>query len=404
VLGRGNLTDIAKMTVSRSMIAIMSVMGLSTLAMSILNPMIPLYLTSIGVTPEIIGLMLSVAMVGMLIGEGFWGWVADKRGIKLPLEVGTFITALAVLCFVLTRNPSLIFAIFFFWGLLQSALFGPSRGYIGSSAPVLRKATFMAVITMIMAASRSIGALPSGFLADNLGFHAVFFVSCGISLVAGIVVVAGLRQARPPQVQTVSARSPDPSDAAQRVSRRSFAVQCLVTALQSWTRGTMLGFLPLLATQVIGVSRTRVGLLFTSYGIAVMAMSIPMGMLADRIGKKTLMVLGLATSGAAMAGMAFSASYARLVGFVLVAGAGVAAFSPAALGMISDSVPAERQSTAMGMYGAFGENIGIIAGASVGGFIWASLGYQYTFLAGTLATAVGMILCLALVKGKAAKL
>ena len=404
MLGRGNLTDIAKMTVSRSMIAIMSVMGLSTLAMSILNPMIPLYLTSIGVTPEIIGLMLSVAMVGMLIGEGFWGWVADKRGIKLPLEVGTFITGLAVLCFVLTRNPSLIFAIFFFWGLLQSALFGPSRGYIGRSAPVLRKATFMAVITMIMAASRSIGALPSGFLADNLGFHAVFFVSCGISLLAGIVVVAGLRQARPPQVQTVGARSPNPSEAAQKVSRRSFAVQCVVTALQSWTRGTMLGFLPLLATQVIGVSATRVGLLFTTYGVAVMAMSIPMGMLADRIGKKTLMILGLATSGAGMAGMAFSASYTWLAGFVLVAGAGVAAFSPAALGMISDSVPAERQSTAMGMYGAFGENIGIIAGASVGGFIWASLGYQYTFLAGTLATAVGMILCLALVKGKAAKL
>ena len=404
MLGRGNLTDIAKMTVSRSMIAIMSVMGLSTLAMSILNPMIPLYLTSIGVTPEIIGLMLSVAMVGMLIGEGFWGWVADKRGIKLPLKVGTFITGLAVLCFVLTRNPSLIFAIFFFWGLLQSALFGPSRGYIGSSAPVLRKATFMAVITMIMAASRSIGALPSGFLADRLGFHAVFFVSGGISLLAGVVVLAGLRQAQSPKIQSISDRPANPPNAVERVSRRSFAVQCLVTALQSWTRGTMLGFLPLLATQVIGVSATRVGLLFTTYGVAVMAMSIPMGMLADRIGKKTLMVLGLATSGAAMAGMAFSASYAWLVGFVLVAGAGVAAFSPAALGMISDSVPAERQSTAMGMYGAFGENIGIIAGASVGGFIWASLGYQYTFLAGTLATAVGMILCLALVKGKAAKL
>jgi len=69
------------------MIAIMSVMALGILAMSILGPMIPLYLTSIGVTPEIVGLMLSVSMVGMVIDEGFWGWVADKRGTKLPLKV-----------------------------------------------------------------------------------------------------------------------------------------------------------------------------------------------------------------------------------------------------------------------------------------------------------------------------
>jgi MFS family permease len=377
------------MAVSRQMIAIMSVVGLSALAMSILNPMMPLYLTSIEVTPEIVGLMLSVAMVGMVIGEGFWGWVADKRGIKLPLKVGTFVTGLAVCCFVLTQNVSLIFTIFFFWGLLQSALFGPCRGYIGANAPVLRKATFMAIIAMIMAASRSIGALPSGFLADNLGFHALFFVSCGISLLAGIVVLAGWRQAQPPQIQIIGDKAPNPSDSADRVNRGSFAVQCVVTALQSWTRGTMLGFLPLLATQVLGVSATKVGVLFTIYGVAVMSLSIPMGMLAD------------VTSGAAMAGMAFSPSYAWLIACVLGSGMGVAAFSPAALGMISDLVPARRQSTAMGIYGAFGENIGIIAGASVGGFVWVAFGHQHAFLMGTAATALGTIICLALVKDKA---
>jgi MFS family permease len=384
------------------MIAIMSVMALGILAMSILGPMIPLYLTSIGVTPEIVGLMLSVYMGGMVIGEGFWGWVADKRGTKLPLKVGTFIAGLTVFCFVLTQNVSLIFTIFFFWGLLQSALFGPCRGYIGTNAPVLRKATFMAIITMIMAASRSIGALPSGFLADNLGFHAVFFVSCGISLLAGIVVLAGWRQAQPPKIKIISDKVTNPSDSVERMSYRSFAIQCVVTALQSWTRGTMLGFLPLLATQVIGVSATKVGVLFAISGIAVMLTSIPMGMLADRIGKKTLMTLGLVISGAAMAGMAFSSSYAWLVVFVLTSGVGVATFSPAALGMISDSVPAKRQSTAMGIYGAFGENIGIIAGAGVGGFIWIALGHQYAFLMGTLATALGAIICFALVKDKAA--
>ena len=142
-----------KLTVSRQMITVMSIMALGVLAMSILQPMMPLYLTSIGVTPEIVGVMLSVAMVGMVIGESSWGWVADKTGGKLPMAVGTFISGLAVFCFVLTQNMALIFTIFFFWGLIRSALFAPGRGYISTNAPVLRKATFMAIITMMMSAS-----------------------------------------------------------------------------------------------------------------------------------------------------------------------------------------------------------------------------------------------------------
>ena len=171
-----------KLTVSRQMITVMSVMALGVLAMSILQPMMPLYLTSIGVTPEIVGLMLSVAMTGMVIGESSWGWVADKTGAKIPMRVGTFISGLVVFCFVLTQNVAFIFTIFFLWGLVRSALFGPGRGYIGANAPALKRATFMAIIAVMMSASRSIAALPSGFIVDNLGFHAVFFVSCGISL------------------------------------------------------------------------------------------------------------------------------------------------------------------------------------------------------------------------------
>ncbi len=386
---------------SRQMITVMAVMGLSVLSMSILNPMMPLYLTSIDVTPDTVGLMLSVAMIGMVIGEGFWGWVADRRGIALPLKIGTFITGLSAACFVLTESVPFIFTIFFFWGLLQSALFGPSRGYIGTNAPVLRRATFMAVITMIMSASRSVGALPSGFLADNLGFHALFFVSCGISVLAGIVLLAGWRKDQPVLAQPELEITKNPIASPVRLDYRSFATQCGVAALQSWTRGTMLAFLPLVASQVLGVSATRVGVLFTIYGVAVMATSIPMGMLADRRGKKQLMILGLIMSVVAMSGIAYSPSYAWLVLFVLAAGAGVATFSPAALGMISESVPAGKQSTAMGMYGAVGENIGIIGGASVGGFIWVALGHQWTFLAAALAAALGTIICLALVRGKA---
>jgi MFS family permease len=396
-----NITQYIKLNVNRQLVIIISIMALSILAWNILQPVVPLYLTSIGVTPELIGLIVSVAMVGMVIGESTGGWMADKIGIKIPLIVGTFISGLSVLCFALTQNIAAVFTIFFFWGLFRSAVFGPIRGYIGVNAPVLSKATFMAFISVVQSASTSIGALPSGFLVDNIGYRAVFFFSFGISAAAGILVLYGLRKDRVTQVQATGATPKilkNLPGAVQKVNYRPFIILCMVAAFQFWGWGASMGFLSLLANKVIGVSATQVGILFTVSSIAGVLMSIPMGMLADRIGKKPSMILGLALSALSMAGTAFSPTYAWLMFFAILSGLGAAAFTPAALGMVSDSVPSNWQGTAMGIYGAFGENIGIIAGSSVSGFIWSAWGSSYTFLVSSGVIALGIVVCIVFVK------
>ena len=157
----------------------MAILGLGVLAMSVLGPIMPLYLTSIEVSPEILGLMFAVAMVGMVIGESSWGWVADKVGLKIPLNMGTFLCAGVVLLFIVTEKVPAIFLIFFFWGIVRSALIGPCRGYIGANAPPLRRATFMAIVAAMLAASRSLGALPSGFIVDTWGYDAIFLIKSG---------------------------------------------------------------------------------------------------------------------------------------------------------------------------------------------------------------------------------
>lgn len=393
-----------KRSVSNEMITVIAIMGLGVLAMSILNPILPLYLTSIRVSPEILGLMFSVGMVGGVIGESSWGWVADRVGLKIPLGTGTFVCALMVLFFVLTQKVPAIFTIFFFWGLVRSALFGPGRGYISARAPLMRKATFMAIITAMMSASRSLGALPSGFIVDTWGYQTVFFVSSGTALLAGLVVVIGLRKIRllkPATPAVTPSPTEEPQPSSQGPGYRSFSFQCLVTSLHFLGLGIMITFLPLLATQVIGVAATEVGILFTIRGLAAMALSIPMGMLADRLGKRRFMILGLLVSAAAMAGIAFAPNYLWLIAFTAASSLGLTMFSPAALGLLSDSIPLHRQSTAMGVYGGICENTGIIAGSALGGFVWSAWGPQPTFLMGTVAAGLGAVLCFSLIREKA---
>jgi MFS family permease len=97
--------------IAGDLITVVATIGAATLATSALQPVLPLYLTSIGISPTILGFMLSTAMVGMVLGESTGSWLADKLGIKIPLSIGTFFCTPVVFCFVLTRDIPVIFLI-----------------------------------------------------------------------------------------------------------------------------------------------------------------------------------------------------------------------------------------------------------------------------------------------------
>ena len=53
----------------KELFAVIVVVGLGVLAMAVLQPVLPLYLTSTGISPKMLGLMFSAAMAGMMLGE-----------------------------------------------------------------------------------------------------------------------------------------------------------------------------------------------------------------------------------------------------------------------------------------------------------------------------------------------
>jgi PPP family 3-phenylpropionic acid transporter len=384
--------------ITGEMTAVLTIMGLTTLAMSLPNPVLPLYLTSIDIGPALLGTMLSIAMFGMAIGEAGWGWLADKTGLKLAMIMGTFFTGLSVLMFVFTRNVPLIFVIFFIWGFLRSAVFGPIRGYIGTAAPPHKKATFMALSAVMLSASSSLGALPSGFLVDSLGYHSVFYTSLVVSIIGGIVVLSGLKNNKGISEKASEKETSEGISSKPVFNPFSLTPMCLVTALRFFGLGCMMTFLSLFATEEAGVDITLVGVLFTIGGLVNVVLTIPTGILADRLGKKNIMIAGMIVSAGAMVGIAYSGSFTWLVIYMIVNSLGMALFSPAALGLLSDSVPRNRQSTAMGFYGGICENVGILAGSALGGVIWDTVSPQSTFFSGAIACGLGAILCAVLVK------
>ena len=394
-----------KRVFNRELASVIGIVSLAVMSMSVLGPVLPLYLKSINISPAVLGLMFSVGMAGMVFGESSAGWLADKVGVRIPLGLGTIVCAPLVLCFAFTQNVPFIFTIFLTWGIVRAAVFGPGRGYIGANVPVSQKATFLAIYAASMSVSRSIGSFISGFTSDHLGYSWNFYIAAGIVLLGGGLVIFGLRKIPPGKpalpTPTAPADSVKPGKAPYR--SRSFIAQCIIAALCWASTGIVGPFLPLLVVDVAKVTATDVGILFTISSLITAAMLIPMGRLSDRKNKKIMMITGLLVTTAGLTGIAFAKNLSGFIIAVIIQSLGNAIFSPAAVALLSDTVPQNWQNTAMGIYGGC-EDIGVVIGSALGGLAWSSIGPQSTFLlVGVASSVLGAGVAFTLLRNKAIK-
>lgn len=373
---------------------IVSILIIGMLSIGMLEPVLPLYLVHVGFSSKATGVIISVLWLGMIIGESSWGWVADKIGIRIPMIWGTLVSGIILLGFLLAKGTYIVFIAILCLGLFRSAVFGPARGHVGKHAPALKKAAFMGIITVAIGGSKSLGALSSGFIASSLGYSWVFYITIGIYILGGLITIVILRDLKynSPKLLPVNKNL---FVKGSKKYRRMFSL-CAVTSCEFFGLGLFMSFLPLFITQVAGFSVASVGILFTMRGIITTVFGVPMGMLADHKGKKLLMLIALVTSAISMIGISVANSFLSLLVSIVLFEIGLATYSPAALALLSDSVPSEHQGSVMGIYGGVCENTGIMAGAFSGGFAWNIFGPRATFLLGSLVCIIGVIMCLIL--------
>src|SRR5665648_743698 len=109
---------------------IVSILTISVLAISILEPALPLYLTHVGFSSKATGVMISVLWLGMIIGESSWGYIADKIGIRIPMIWGTLVSGIILLGFLLAKGTYIAFIAILCFGLFRSSVIGPTRGHV----------------------------------------------------------------------------------------------------------------------------------------------------------------------------------------------------------------------------------------------------------------------------------
>lgn len=142
-------------------------------------------------------------------------------------------------------------------------------------------------------------------------------------------------------------------------------------------------FLTLYLSTQLEISLDRVGLLFVLSSGSGLVAQIAAGPLADRIGRKPVMMGGLFTMGLISLGYAQAREYEQFLLLAGLMGFFGSVFHPASSAMVIDLVGPDRRAEAFGLVRVAG-NLGWVIGPTLGGLL-ATQSYTMLFLATALA-------------------
>ena len=149
-----------------------------------------------------------------------------------------------------------------------------------------------------------------------------------------------------------------------------------------------LPLVPLFASD-LGATTVQVGMINAGFMVAAALLSLPLGLVSDRLGRKRLILSGMAISGLTSLFLLLVRTPLQVGAVYLFAGVGLACFSPSMMSYVGDVSPPHFLGRAYGWYTS-SLYLGMAAGPGLGGAI-ASGGFRTAFLFSAAVIAAGIL-------------
>ena len=162
--------------------------------------------------------------------------------------------------------------------------------------------------------------------------------------------------------------------------RDSWKITLALAACMALQMTSLVMILPLFARRLsdFGAGVDALGLSALAYALAATIAAPFLGSLADRIGRRPLVLGSLAIYALAFTGFLLAGSAELVVVVRGLAGGFTAGLIPAVMGIVADVAPADRRAKYVGVVNG-GASIGWVIGPLIGGFLYDRWGYVVPF-------------------------
>jgi MFS transporter, DHA1 family, multidrug resistance protein len=163
----------------------------------------------------------------------------------------------------------------------------------------------------------------------------------------------------------------------ERTTDRRLPTACLISFFCFLASYMRMPIVPLLATS-LGADAVQVGLINGVFMLTACALSIPSGLISDRLGRRIPLLGGLLVLAGSSFLLYWCGNLSQVAVIYLLFGIGLSTFSPALMAYVGDITPPELRGRAFGWY-TMAMYAGMTLGPAAGGFLAKTLGLRPVF-------------------------
>ena len=387
-------------------------MGLTSLLTDVSSELIftlvPLFLSDVlGATSTLIGLAGGISDSADSLFRIVSGWFSDKIGKRKLLAVMGYSISTAVKPLMLLANS---------WGAVVGIRFGDRVGkgvrtssrdaLIADSVEAKERGrgfglhramdTAGALIGLIIAAIIVYMIPGDKFHLEKNAFHWMIIIGI-IPAVLAVVVLTTLVHERKKIAATVKAGIAKP--AVVTPFSKQFILYLIIMAL--FTLGNSSDFFLILDAQHVKTPLLQVVLMLVLFNLTYALISMPMGVLSDKIGRKRVITIGWLIYGLVYLGFALSSSVWQIWVLFAIYGIYYGICEGAAKAFVADMVPVERRGTAYGLYNGV---VGLMAlpASLIAGVLWGNIAPAAAFYFGAGLALLAMVGLMFIIKERKA--
>jgi len=347
-------------------------------------PLIPLFLVSVlGATFIDVGLIEGVAESTASILKIASGYLSDRFGKRKPLVYsGYALAAIAKPLLALATAWQQVLVIRFL-DRLGKGIRDSARDAIVSESKSLGVGRSFGFQRSLDTLGAIVGPLIAVALFGILSFRGLFLLAVIPGLIATLLVIFFVKET------AVSVRSKQ----RYKVSFRSFDLnlRIFLAGLALFFIGNSSDAFLFLRAQNLGIATLLVPVLYLAMNVIYAVSSFPFGILSDRIGRKTVLIIGFGIFFIVYLGFAFASSALFIWVLFPVYGLYYGLTDAVPKALVSDLAPVHLKATAFGTYYFV---IGVVAlpASLIAGALWQILGPTFAFLYGAVMALIAVLI------------
>jgi MFS family permease len=365
-----------------------SIFGTVT-GVGIVVPLLPVYAHNLGASGLYIGLIFGAFSLSRTFLLPYFGRQSDKKGRKPFIVVGLLAYTLVSLAFIFGNHVKALIVIRFLQGMASAMIMPAVQAYIGDITPDGCEGFTMGLFNMSMFLGLSIGPMLGGVIHDRFGLD-ISFACMGFLALIGFLL--SLLLLPPTRTEQVVSKGTEPLPWKLLIQDRDMAGLFLFRFAYAACIGVIWGFLPVFADTEFSLSSSSIGVLVMLGIFTSGLMHVPMGLLADKINRKMMVVIGGLLISYAVFSFEWTHSFNDLLVACLLFGLGGGVAMPALMALaVLQGNSTDAMGSVMGIL-AMAHSLGMLVGSLTGGLMMDIIQLRFAFPSGAAIMALCVIL------------